>query len=150
MSLIKPLEMQIIGARARCREHQNTILSINEDKCIECRIIERNLNMKPSFKVLCINSRFGFQKGETYEVFWVLRDVINEFGTRKSGYVFKSGVAHAINEHIMDVTDFVPALYLNEEDEDEWRVEDSEEQEWVQQGEPKEAEFNEQGLAIVE
>jgi hypothetical protein len=149
MALIKPLEMQIIGARARCREHSGTVLSIDEDKCIECRIIERNLNMKPPFKALCIDAGFGFQKGEVYDVFWVLRDVINEYGTRKSGYVFKSPATRFINEHIMDADDFVPVLYLNDDDEDEWRLKDSTEQEW-QQDEPKEAEFQEQGLAIVE
>jgi hypothetical protein len=159
MALIKPLEVQIIGARARCREHSGTVLSINEDKCIECRIIERNLNMKPPFKAKCVDGGWGFQKGETYDVFWVLRDVINDFGTRKSGYVFKSGGSHFINEHIMDADDFCPVLYLNDEGEDEWRVEDSEEQEWVQD-EPKERDFqdtadevtnliNEQGLENV-
>ena len=136
--LIEPL---FTGARARCRKHSNVVLGIDEEMCLDCRIIERNLSMRPPFDVLCTNTWWGFNKDEDYTVFWVIRDGKKEYDNKLCGYVFKDKWGH-LAEHVYDVKDFIPHLYLTDDKKDEWRV--GPEQEWVQEvDEPKDREFQE-------
>lgn len=140
--LIEPL---FIGARARCRKHTTVVLNPDEKECLDCRIEARNLGMRPPFKVKCTEDGWGLKKGETYTVYWVVRDATTRVWEHLSGFVFQTTEGPLLDK-IIDADKFIPELYLTEDGKDEWRV--GPEQEWEQET-PKESEFNEAGLANV-
>jgi hypothetical protein len=99
--------------------------------------------MKPPFEAICIDAGWGFEKGKTYTVHWVMREG-RDHHRERSGYCFKDQWGH-VDSTIMDADDFIPTLYLNEKNEDEWRV--GPEQEWEQApDEDKEPEYIEAAI----
>ncbi|SRR6266702_381929 len=104
---------------SRCPEH-NTLLEPNETKCDKCKLIERNLSLTPPFDVYCTGPKWGrFETGHTYEVVWIIKDAINKYGTKVSGYCFENE-DDSIYEHILDTLDFIPLRYLTADFKDSW------------------------------
>jgi hypothetical protein len=103
---------------ARCLNHK-TLLEPGERECFQCRILERNLSLKPPFRVLCICPEWGEAKpGEYYDVFWVIKTGMREYG-ELMGYAF-SADKESVNDHVFDAENFIPVEFLTQDNKDSW------------------------------
>jgi hypothetical protein len=108
---------------ARCLQHK-TLLEPGEDKCLKCKIRERDLSLIPPFQVYCTASEWGEAKiGETYEVEWVIKQARRSYG-ESTGYAFKFN-SESVNDHIFDSDNFIPYEFLTEENKDSWLIGES-------------------------
>lgn len=106
------------SAWVRCFKHK-TLLEEGEEKCLRCKIIERNLSLKPPFDVYCIHHEWGEVKpGTTYKVVWVIKSGQRDFGDLV-GYGF-AWDKDSINDHIFDAENFIPVEFLTEDKKDSW------------------------------
>src|ERR1700682_3609925 len=98
---------------ARCLEHK-TLLEPGEEKCIKCKILERNLSLTPKFKVYCIHDEWGEVKaGTDYEVVWIIKDGRRQHGDLM-GYVFEFD-DNSMNDHVFDALNFIPHEFLTDD-----------------------------------
>jgi hypothetical protein len=111
------------AAWARCLKHR-TLLEPGETECFKCRILERNLSLKPPFKVYCIHTEWGEAKeGQTYDVFWVIKSGRREYGDGLMGYCFMID-KESVNDHVFDPENFIPLDYLTDDKKDSWVTEE--------------------------
>lgn len=105
---------------ARCPQHQSVVLEPGEQECINCKIVRRNFSLRPPFKVYATAPFWGkFEVGHIYEVHWIVKDMVDEYGMTKSGFIFQNQ-DKSIWEHLGDPTVFIPVEFLTEDNKDSW------------------------------
>jgi hypothetical protein len=109
------------GARGSCVAHPDVRLAPDQVECDDCKIIRRNLSLKPPFIVVCHDTHWGVKKDSQYKVLWVLRDASKEHQDRMIGYVFEDDKGN-LDKHVYDPLKFTPLDFLEKEEEEESEV----------------------------
>ncbi len=112
------------GIWSRCPEHNN-LLEPGEIICSKCKLVQRNLSLTPPFPVYAKTDYWNkFKEGNVYEVYWIIKDALNQYGIKVSGYVFQNE-DKSLWEHVADPLIFIPIQYLTEDNKDKWLSEES-------------------------
>lgn len=103
------------GARARCARHNDKLLAPKEKECSTCKLLNRNLSLKPPFAVRCNRTYYEVKNNMVYTVLWIIKDGVRDFDEHMIGYVFKT-TDDRPGSRVYDATDFTPVEFLSDKE----------------------------------